>query len=190
MKKANITGVILAGGKNSRMGSEKGLLEVEGKRIIEHIIDELKQVVDEIIVISNNTSYNYLNYKVYSDTIKDCGPMGGIHAALAHSTTEKNLIISCDMPFISKKVLTKIISSSAGCEVAIPEHDDWLEPLCAVYSKSCAATFEKLIAKKKFKLTDSFKYFIVKKINFTQKELSGDEFLNVNTPKEYQNIKT
>jgi molybdopterin-guanine dinucleotide biosynthesis protein A len=189
MSKEKITGVILAGGKNSRMGSDKGLLEVGGKRIIERIIDELKQVVDEIIIISNDTTLNYLNYKVYADLIKDCGPMGGIHSALTHSTTEKNLILSCDMPFISKNILKTIINGSAKCEIAIPKHDKRLEPLCAVYLKSCTNKFEELINKEEFKLKDSFKYFIVKRINFTRKELSGNEFTNINTPEEYQSTK-
>ncbi len=189
MSKQKITGVILAGGKNSRMGSEKGLLEVEGQRIIERIIDELKQVVDEIIIISNNTTYNYLNYKVCADIIKDCGPMSGIHSALTHSSTKKNLLISCDMPFITKDILKKIIANSKDCDVAIPKHDGLLEPLCAVYSKKCIKSFEECIKKEKFKLTDSFKYFVVKKINFTKKELSENEFLNINTPQEYQRIK-
>jgi len=189
MSKEKITGVILAGGKNSRMGSDKGLLEVEGKRIIERIMDELKQVVDEILIISNDNSYNYLGCKVYTDIIKDCGPMGGIHSALTHSSTEKNLIISCDMPFVSKDILQKIINGSAKCEIAIPKYDKRLEPLCAVYSKSCTHKFEELINKEEFKLKDSFKYFIVKRINFTKEELSGNEFTNINTPEEYQHIK-
>ena len=147
MSKEKITGVILAGGKNSRMGAEKGLLEVQGKRIIERIIDELKQVSDEIIIISNNTSYNYLNYKVYADLIKDCGPMGGIYSALTHSTTKKNIIVSCDMPFITKEILQTIINGAAKCEIAIPKLNKRLEPLCAVYSKSCTRKFEELINK-------------------------------------------
>ena len=69
MSKNKITGIILAGGKNSRMGSEKGLLEVGGKKIIERIIEELKQVVDEIIILSNGNSYNHFSYKVYNDII-------------------------------------------------------------------------------------------------------------------------
>jgi molybdopterin-guanine dinucleotide biosynthesis protein A len=184
-----ITGVILAGGKNSRMGSDKGLLDVGGKKIIERIIEELKQAVEEIIIISNGDKYDYLGYKIYSDIIKDCGPMGGIHTALTYSITERNLIISCDMPFVSKNILKAIIEYSDKCEIAIPEHDNGtMEPLCAIYSKSCIGKFEKLLKKGEFKLKNSLKYFIVNKINFTQKKLSGNEFLNINTPEEYQTI--
>lgn len=115
--------------------------------------------------------------------------MSGIHAALTHSSTEKNLIISCDMPFISKDILKKIIADSKDCDVAIPEHDGWLEPLCAVYSRSCIKPLEECMKNKEFKLTDSFECFVVKKINFTKDELPGNEFLNINTPQEYQSIK-
>jgi len=189
MKKEKITGVILAGGKNSRMGSDKGLLEVGGKKIIVHIIEELKQVADEIIIISNGTHYDFLGYKVYRDIFEDCGPIGGIHAALTSSKTEKNLIVSCDMPFISKNIFKKIIGNSKGFEVIIPEWGNgMIEPLCAIYSRSCADAFEKMIRKGEYKLRDSFKLFNVKKINFTKNKLSGNEFLNLNTPEEYQKI--
>ena len=101
----NITGVILAGGKSSRMGTDKGVLELNGKKIIEHIIYSIKPVVDEIIIISNSNNYDYLGFKVYSDIIKERGPLAGIHTALTHTTTERNLIVSCDIPFINSELL-------------------------------------------------------------------------------------
>lgn len=190
MRREKITGAILAGGKNSRMGADKALLKVEGKNIIERIIQELQTVVEEIIIISNVRIYDYLGCKVHNDIIKNCGPMGGIHAALTYSETEKNLIVSCDMPFISKNIFDIIIDGSDECDVAIPEHGKGKpEPLCAMYSKSCLNKFSKLLEKGDWKLKDALKYFSVKTINFTEHELPKNYFLNINTPEEYQVIK-
>ncbi|MEK6615419.1 MAG: molybdenum cofactor guanylyltransferase [Bacteroidota bacterium] len=189
MNKEKITGVILAGGKNSRMGSDKGMLTVDGKKIIERILDAMKPVVDEIIIISNEKNYDYLGYKVYNDIIKECGPMGGIHAALSFSATEKNLIVACDMPFITSSVLKQIINNSTDCGIAVPEFLGEAQPLCGVYSKSCLSKFVKLLKKGNWKMKDAFNYFKVNNIRFTKDELPENHFLNLNTPVEYQTIK-
>lgn len=189
MSGEKITGIILAGGKNSRMGTDKGLLKIDGKNIIERIIEELKKTVDEIIIISNQKKYDYLGFKVYNDIIKNCGPMGGIHTALTYSETKKNLIVSCDMPFLSKNIFDIIVNSSSKCDIAIPEHDGGkLEPLCAIYSKSCLDTFAKLIENEDWKLKNALKYFSVKKNSFIKNKLPKNCFLNINTSEEYQTI--
>ncbi len=188
MKAEKITGVILAGGKNSRMGTDKGLLMVDGKKIIERIIAALKPVVDEIIIVSNGNNYNNTGYKVYRDIIKECGPMGGIHTALSFSNTEKNLVVSCDMPFLNTETLKFIAENSNICEIAIPEHNKITEPLCAVYSSVCRNKFSQLIARGEWKLRDSLKYFNVKTILFENKSGIEKIFSNINTKEEYKNL--
>jgi molybdenum cofactor guanylyltransferase len=189
--KGNITGVILAGGKNSRMGSDKGMLEVNGIKIVERIIDVMKPQVNELIIISNGKNYDNLGYLIYSDLIKECGPMGGIYTALKYSKTEKILVISCDMPFVSENVLSRLANEAANAEVVIPQHGiHKVEPLCAVYSKSCFSKFADLIKNGELKLMDTLKYFKVKQIYFPEDEKPEHVFLNINTPAEYQLHKT
>ena len=188
MKKEKITGVILAGGKNSRMGTDKGLLMIEGKKIIERIIDAMKTVVDEIIIISNGDHYNNLGYKVYSDIIKECGPMGGIHTAFSFSNTEKNLVVSCDMPFLDSETLKIIVGNANECEIAIPEHNGMTEPLCAVYSTVCRNKFSQLLGSGEWKLRDSLKCFNVKKILFDNESEAEKTFSNINTKEEYKDL--
>lgn len=184
--KKNITGVILAGGKSSRMGTDKGVLELNGKKIIEHIIYSIQPVVDEIIIISNTANYNYLGLKVYSDIIKECGPLAGIHTALTHSSTERNLVVSCDIPFINSELLSYIVENAGGCEVAIPVHKGNTEPLCAVYSKNCTDRFEELISKNVLKMHNVFHHFITKEIFISEKQYFYHPklFVNINTPAE------
>ena len=188
MKNEKITGVILAGGKNSRMGTDKGLLMVEGKKIIERIIHAMKPVVDDIMIISNRNHYNNLGCKVYSDIIKECGPMGGIHTALSLSNTETNLVVSCDMPFLDSETLKIIVENSNECEIAIPEHNGITEPLCAVYSTVCRNKISQLLGNGEWKLRDSLKYFNVKKILFDIESKAEKIFSNINTKEEYKNL--
>ncbi|MCC6581961.1 MAG: molybdenum cofactor guanylyltransferase [Phycisphaeraceae bacterium] len=190
MNNSAITGVILAGGKNSRMGSDKGMLEVEGKKIVERIIEVIKPFIQEVIIISNGTNYDNLGYAVYKDIIKDAGPMGGIHTALQYSKTDKILVISCDMPFVSKEVILPLITWANSAEVVLPEHGDGhTEPLCAVYSKSCFSKFAELLRSGEWKMRNAMKYFDVRKILFPENESTRLSFLNINTPVEYQSVK-
>ena len=96
------TGIILAGGKSSRMGTNKALLTIDGKTVIERIVNQLEQIVDEIIVVTNPFhDYEFLQLPMVEDKWKGMGPLAGIEAGLNASTTERNLIVACDMPFIS-----------------------------------------------------------------------------------------
>lgn len=186
--KEKITGVILAGGKNSRMGREKGLLKVGGKSIIERQIEVLRSWVNDILIIHNAGLYGHLGYRVFRDMVPDCGPMGGIYTALAVSQTPKNLILSCDMPLISTELLQLILDQAEDCDIAIPRHGDKLEPLCAVYDRSCAKKFKELLDQKALKLMDALKFFKVKELTVPQEILAIQPFTNINTPEDYMKI--
>lgn len=189
MSYSKITGVILAGGKNSRMGQDKGMLLVDGKKIVERTIRVLKLFVHQIMIISNGKNYDYLGYKVLNDIVKDAGPMGGIHTALTRCETDKVLVVSCDMPFVSTEVISELVLRAGEGEVVIPVHGrEETEPLCAIYSKSCLSRFDERLRSGQWKLRDSLDYFKVKKVIFPQNGLSKNWFMNVNTPQEYQSL--
>ncbi|MCK6650149.1 MAG: molybdenum cofactor guanylyltransferase, partial [Bacteroidia bacterium] len=107
-----ITGIILAGGKSSRMGTDKGIVELNNKALIEYVIETLREVTDQIIIIANNNHYDKFGYEVYPDIIKEAGPMGGIYTGLFYSTTEHNFILSCDTPLLNKNILKEIIATT------------------------------------------------------------------------------
>ncbi len=184
MSNRNITGIILAGGKSSRMGTDKGVLILNGKTIVAHIIDALKPAVDNIIIIANNDHYNNYGFKVYKDIVKDCGPMGGIYTGLLNSQTNLNMVVSCDIPNISTDIINKIISHADKNDITVPIHNNNLEPLCAVYNKNCISTFEKLITDKEWKMKESFKYFQTTKVELNEKDFEN-YFTNINTPSEF-----
>lgn len=183
----NITGIILAGGKSSRMGTDKGLLELNGKKIIKYIIEQLTPNSDALILISNNERYTELGFPVYSDTIKDCGPMGGIFTALEKSQTENNMIVSCDIPNITSEIIAYIIENIGKEEALVPIHDGHIEPLCGVYKKSAAIKFRRLLDTGNYKMKDALKTLNTRYIDVSEHpDFSENTFLNINTPQEFE----
>jgi molybdopterin-guanine dinucleotide biosynthesis protein A len=129
---------ILCGGKSSRMQSEKGLVLYQNKAFIEHIIEAVLPISENIQLITNTNDYDYLNYKKVKDMIANKGPLGGIYSALVHSETELNLILSCDIPLISTEILLELIENhSRNFDVSVFEDSDRIHPLIAIYSKKC-----------------------------------------------------
>ena len=136
MDKKRITGIILAGGKSSRMGKDKGLLELNGKTFMSRIIEALEPVVDTIIIVSNNSDYDVFNLKRVEDIIKDSGPLAGLFTGLFYSETENNIVLSCDVPLINKLVLEELINTFDSETVAIQiESQGRTMPLVAMYKK-------------------------------------------------------
>lgn len=186
----NITGIILAGGKSSRMGTDKGLLSLNGKKIVEHISEALAQNTNTILVIANNTSYDFLGYKVFQDIIKNCGPMGGIYTALEYSETENNMIASCDIPAVSSGMIEYIISQTADEDALIPIHNGETEPLCAVYKKTSANKIKEIINSGNYKMKDALKKLNTRYIDVTQYAgYTTNLFSNINTPQEFKALK-
>jgi len=179
---------ILAGGKSSRMGTDKGLMLLNHKLMVEHVIDALKPVVNEIFIVSNNPEYETLGFTVICDLIKDIGPAGGIFTALSHTNSEKIFIVSCDMPFINSDTIKFIFNNSSQHEITIPVNNQTIEPLLGVYSKSCLFKWGKLIENGVNKLQNLVEYFTIRKIRFEQDEfLDTIHFMNVNTKNDFEN---
>ena len=185
--KEKITGYILAGGRSSRMGEDKGLILLNGKPIISYVINQLKPAVDTIIIVSNNKEYVKFGYEVIEDTIKNIGPSAGILAALNHTNTEKNFVVSCDMPFIAIPSIEYIINQSEGYQITVPIYKDKYEPMFAVYSKECINKWEELIELGTYKMMDIINHFMVLKVNVDNNHLFNDSlFININTKEDLQ----
>ena len=137
-RNSDITGIILAGGKSTRMGRDKGLLRLKDKLFIEHIIEALLPFVSSIIIVSDNKDYDRFNAKRVSDLIKEAGPMAGIYTGLYYSKTENNIILSCDVPFMDKAILKQLISENdASLDVVQVQSQDKTMPLIALYKRRC-----------------------------------------------------
>jgi len=178
--KKHITGLILAGGKSSRIGSDKGFLLLNNKPFIQHIIDALQPLVNDIIIISNNADYNIFNLKRVTDLIENAGPLAGIYTGLYHSNTKNNLVLSCDVPLINTEILKKLTNNiDENVDIIQLESKGKTMPLIALYKKHCRSKFLELLQQDEKRLRFAVKQCKVKTI-VLNKEL--EKFTaNVNT---------
>ena len=185
--KKHITGIILAGGKSSRMGQDKAFLKRNGKTFIEHSIEAIKPLVSEVIIVSDNADCEMFNLKCVNDVIKNSGPLAGIYSGLINSKTDYNLVISCDIPLITADVLKKlIINDEPDIDIKQIVSSGKPMPLIALYKKHCETVFYELLINDERRLHVALNQCKVKNIELNPKS----ELLttNINTPEELKKI--
>lgn len=147
-----ITGIILAGGKSSRMGTDKVLLKVNEKTLLEQAIELVEPICNSILISSDNSEHEKFGYKIVPDEIKNCGPIGGIYSSLKKSETDWSFIISVDSPFVEKGFIHHLISEIDNSEAIIPIHKKGKEPLIGIYHKNCLLKIEKMMDLQHYKM--------------------------------------
>ena len=188
-----ITGVILAGGKNLRMGKNKAFLEVNGERIIDRTRNLFLELFDEVLLVTNSLpAYLDLNLRMVADLYAGKGALGGIYAGLFHASHSHGFVAACDMPFLNKDLIRHLIGLAPGYDIVIPKTGDGLQPLHAIYSRKCLPFMEELIQKDDLKIIDFF-HRVKKKEILTEEIIPFDpnlaSFLNVNTPEDLARVK-
>ena len=192
--KKKIAAYILSGGSSSRIGTDKAFLKLGEKKIIEIIIDNLKDVFFDIKIVSNNPEkYSFLNLVVIDDIYKNYGPLAGIHSALNDTSAKRNFIISCDMPFVTKNLLKFIAEYKSSKDIILPQNGK-VQTLCGIYSKKCKTKAEKIL-----KDSTVRNYSIHRLLDICKPELidvkteyeqyNSSLFFNINTKEEYSEIK-
>ena len=186
--KKNITGIILAGGKSSRMGLDKGLLSLNGSTFISHIIEAVKPIVNIIIIVSNNPEYDAFGYKRINDLIKDSGPLAGLYSGLYHSKTENNLVLSCDVPLIKTFVLEQLINfDNENFEVVQLQSQGKTMPLIAMYKKQCLHKCLELLDNNERRLRVAVAQLNTKTIN---NDSEWNQYVkNINTTSQFNALK-
>jgi molybdopterin-guanine dinucleotide biosynthesis protein A len=144
---SNITGIILSGGKNSRMGTNKALLKIGDRTVIEIIVDVLSSLFSDIIISTNSgEELSFLQLPTVADLYQDAGPLAGIHAALTHSRTDANLIISCDLPLMSREMVDYIVNLPSDKSIVICRAAGFMQPLPGRYHKRALTAIEEILA--------------------------------------------
>src|SRR6185503_18143409 len=134
---------ILSGGASARMGRNKALLDFRGKPLIQHQIDLLSTLFDEVIVGANDPApYATFKVRVVPDLLSERCALTGIHALLRATTGERIFVVACDMPYLHPKLIGTLLAVPPDVDVVVPESDRGLEPLHAVYWKSCLPAIE------------------------------------------------
>ena len=185
LNKNNITGIILAGGKSSRMGSDKALLKINNTTFIEKIIVVMQPYVDEIIIISDNINHDRFNTRREEDFVKDAGPLAGLLTGLNHAKHENVLALSCDIPLISEIVIETLINQADDdYEVNQIESDGKTMPLIAIYKKSCYQSIFRFLQNDERRLRVAVNSFKVKTIKLNLKDKNLVE--NINTKQQLE----
>jgi FdhD protein len=188
-KITGVSGVILAGGKSSRMGSNKALLPYKGGRFIEAIHRQMSEIFAEVILVTNNPEqYEFLPCRKVPDLIPHGGALAGIHSGLFHSANPAIFVVACDMPYLSNNLIRHLAGRADIESVLIPEGPAGLEPLHAVYGRGCLAAIEESLANGEKRILSFFDR--VKTIKINAEHLAAFDpafasFSNINTPVEY-----
>jgi len=183
-----ITAILLAGGKSQRMGTDKGLLDLNGKTFIQHICDALRPVVgSNILIVSANKDYDALGFSRVEDIIENKGPVGGLYTALKESKTKVNLVLSVDVPLVTSELLQWLVENHNETDmVTQTKIGDKTSPLIGVYDRSMRIIFGEQIAGNKLKLQQAIED--VKHRSLEIPEKWKNQAQNINTQEEYQNL--
>ncbi len=194
--KFDCTGVILAGGKNSRLpGIKKTFRKIGDLTILESIHDVFSNLFKEVIIVVNDPKdFAGCDMTVVTDIIPSKCALAGLHAGLFYASYPYAYLTACDTPFIKQSVIEHIVEQiEPGFEVIIPRTDDGVEPLSAVYSKGCIPLIEKKLEENIFMIKKFFRKKKVKEIPVDQlKALDPDMrfIFNINTPEDVETAKT
>jgi molybdenum cofactor guanylyltransferase len=182
-----ISGTILAGGAGSRFyGLMKPKIVIEGVTIISRIISVIKDIFDEIIIVTYDpVEFAEFNFcKIVQDKILNAGPLGGIHAALKVSSKGAIFVLAGDMPFLSKSIILQLIEAynNADCDVLIPKVGEYIEPLHAIYSSSLTEHLEAYLRSDQSNaVRDYIKSLNVKYLKFDRSGKNKKAFTNINS---------
>ena len=187
--------ILQAGGKSSRMGRDKALVPFFGGTMIEYI---LKQVdgfgLDTTIITNSPNDYRFLNLPLFPDVIPDWGALGGVYSAIYHAPQETCLVLACDMPFVNRALLEYLITLVPSHDAVIPRLDPtgnkmpaFAEPFRAVYRKTCLEPIKKVIElgqRRVISFFDQVNVRFVDRVEVEHFDPGLKTFFNVNTPED------
>lgn len=180
--------IILAGGESRRMGFPKPLLLVNRKSLIEIIIERLKDLFSEIIVVGKGEQRSYGKEFIFVEDLYDQrSPLVGIYSGLKTSKNQLNFVVACDMPFVNKNLVKYMVGNAGDYDVVVPVVRGYYEPLHAVYTKNTVNVIEEQIERENLKVTSIYDRVNVKEIPEKIVKKYDPElmsFINLNTPKD------
>jgi len=194
----DITGIILCGGKSSRMQTNKALLKLGNKTIVKIILEEMKKVFDVVLISANECDdFSSLNIPIVKDIQENRGPLSGIYSVLKNSQTAKNFIVTCDLPLINSEMIEYISKVDSDKEIIVPTCNGIPQRLFGLYNKSLIEKIEKI-----FHLSETDKsikgsvFDLHQNANVESVEISNlniyneSLFLNMNSPGDYEKVKS
>ena len=187
---ADLTVFVLAGGKSSRMGADKALLELAGQTLLQRALQLARAVSEDVRIVGAHEKFGEFA-PVVEDNYPNRGPLGGIHAALASTSSDFNLILAVDLPFLEKRFVQHLVTDArgSGAVVTLPRAGGGLQPLCAVYRREFAVLAEQALAAGRNKIDTLFAQTTVRIIEegeLARFAFSPAMFDNLNTREEWE----
>lgn len=190
---SDICAVILAGGKSSRMGSNKALLDFGGRPLISVLVDRIRHITNQILISSNDPNpYEFLNLPVIPDQYRGHGPLAGLHAAMLWNECPLYIVLACDLPNLQASLLLKLADLAKGYDVAIPRTRDGLaHPLCAVYRRTCLPEVENSLLRGDSKIIEILMQssLSIRWVGPEEGHYRDADLANINTPEDLQKLK-
>jgi molybdenum cofactor guanylyltransferase len=185
---SDLAAFILAGGKSSRMGTDKAFIPFEGRTLLARALDVARSVTPEICIVGDRAKFGAFA-PVVEDIFPGCGPLGGIHAALRSSSADLNLIVAVDMPFVMPDLLRYLVerARNPSATVTVPHCGGGNQPLCAVYRQAFAEAAELALKQGRYKIDALFaneSTQVISEDELKAKGFSAKMFRNLNTPDE------
>lgn len=180
--------IVLAGGRSRRMGTDKSMLPVAGRPMIEHICRQLQGTFTRVLISANDMEkFSFLGLDVIPDRIPDQGPLMAVASALEASESELNLIVSCDTPRIRLPAVRRMLAEADEADIVIPVTDDGKrQPLFAVYRRSARQHMEEALASGSRRLSDVYSLCRARFIELDH----ADWFANLNTMADYEQFRS
>ena len=187
----DVTGFILAGGKSTRMGRDKAFIEFEGRTLLERALGLARSLTPDVRIVGAREKFAQFA-SVVEDKFRDCGPLGGIHAALHASQTELNFMLAVDMPFVSETFLHYLIKearTATEATVIVPRSDGRRQPLCAIYRSRFGDVAGKALLAGRNRidsLFDAVETRVIGEEELNRAGFSSSIFRNLNTPEQLE----
>lgn len=179
---------VLAGGKSSRMGTDKAFVEFGGQTLLARALNVAGAVRNSAAIVGDIARFREYG-TVVADIFAGCGPLGGIHAALVFSRADLNLMLAVDMPFVSRELLEFLFAEAEKSDalVTVPRAGKGSQPLCAIYRREFAAAAEEALRAGNYKIDALFSGVpirVVEESELVAAGFSAQSFFNVNTPQD------
>jgi molybdopterin-guanine dinucleotide biosynthesis protein A len=184
---------ILAGGRASRFGGrDKSALVIEGQPILDRQLAALARVADDVmLVVSEETPAPRADVRVVRDRVTASGPLGGLDAALAAARHDAIVLLACDMPFVTARLLGHLLALTPDADAVVPRTERGYHPLCAAYTRACQPAIAVRLDRGQFRMVDFLSDVRVRVVCGEELTALGDHhrlLANINTPAEYEGL--
>ncbi len=184
-----VTSVILAGGLNKRFGKNKALITIGGQSMIERVIERLTPLTNRFLVVTATELPDLPltgRAEVIADIYPGLGPLGGVYTGLEASESPLNIVVACDMPFLNTELLDYMLGLSPEFDAVVPQLENGMvEPLHAIYSRSCLPEMKKLLESNRLGIApflDNIRVRYVQPAESRKLDPELSSFFNINYP--------